>query len=48
MGEGKGHWAALFVVVNTLVETTYQSFFGLSVQGGKDITHEPVCEQEIQ
>lgn len=35
MGEGKGHWAALFVVVNALVETTYQSFFVSLYRVGK-------------
>lgn len=50
MVEGRGCWDVLFRVVNsnTVVQTAYLVFFCLPVQGGKDIAHEPVCEQEIQ
>lgn len=43
----EGHWYVLFRVanLNVVVETAYQVwFFCVPVQGGKDITHEPVCE----
>lgn len=47
----EGHWNVLFRVVNSniVVEAAYEAFlFCVPVQGGKDIAHEPVCEQEIQ
>lgn len=49
MVESKWQGNILFRVVNsnTVAKATYLVFFFLSVQGGEDITHEPVCEQEI-